>query len=181
MKQISDSEILDLIRNDKTREKGFSWLVKKYQEKLYMHIRRMVSFHEDAHDVFQNTMIKVIRYIESFKGDSSLFTWLYRIATNESIRHLQKKKKVAATVLDENAYALKLISDPYFSGEEALSKLHAAIAYLPERQKAVFNMKYFDDLKYKEIADILEVSEGSLKASYHHAVKKIEARLKIQM
>jgi len=141
----------------------------------------MVSFHEDAHDVFQNTMIKVIRYIENFKEESSLFTWLYRIATNESIRHLQKKKKRLSSPLDENSFAEQLRSDPFFSGEEALTKLHAAIACLPERQKTVFNMKYFDDLKYQEIASILKVSEGSLKASYHHAVKKIEKQLKIHM
>ncbi|MGB3775201.1 MAG: RNA polymerase sigma factor [Leeuwenhoekiella sp.] len=164
------------MRSQKTQlQIQFDNLVKDYKERLYWHIRRMVVSHDDADDVLQNTFIKVYKNLDKFKGDSQLFTWLYRIATNESLTFLKKKAR-RLQVNDEQLQSqltANLKSDPYFDGDAAQEKLQNAINTLPQRQKQVFLLKYYDELPYTEIANILEISVGSLKASYHHAVKKI--------
>jgi RNA polymerase sigma factor (sigma-70 family) len=174
----SDSEILQQYRNTDTRSAAFNALVQKYQQKLYWHIRRIVITHDDANDVIQNTFIKVYKNLDGFKEEAQLYTWLYRIATNESITFLKQKK--AFVSFDEVAYGLSksLEDDNYFKGDEIQKKLQLAILTLPEKQRIVFNMKYYDDLKYEEMSTILETSVGALKASYHHAVTKIEDYLK---
>lgn len=136
----------------------------------------MVHFHEDANDVVQNTFIKVYRYLPDFKGNSSLSTWIYRIATNESINHINKQKKHRSSSIELMTEELgdKLRADEYFDGTESQILLIKAIEKLPPKQRAVFNMRYFEEMPYHEMSQILETSEGSLKASYHHAVKKIE-------
>lgn len=150
-----------------------------YQERLYWHIRKMVLQHEDADDVLQNTFIKVHRNISGFQGKSSLFSWMYRIATNEALTFLNKKAKRMGISNEslQNHLVQNLQSDIYFDGDKATLLLQEAIASLPEKQRLVFQMKYLDDLKYQDIASILETSVGSLKASYHHAVKKVETYL----
>lgn len=177
---VEDEQILEAIANPVRREQAFRWLLQKYQERLYWHIRRIVTDHEDAHDVVQNTLIKVYRNISKFKGDSKLYTWLYRIATNESITFINKKKKQQAISIDESEAHLSntLKADPFFDGDAALVKLKAAIAALPEKQQLVFNMRYYDEMTYNDISKVLGTSVGALKASFHHAAKKIEAYLK---
>lgn len=159
---------------------AFEVLVSNYKERLYWHVRRIVLNHDDADDVLQNTFIKVFRNIDSFKGDSKLFSWMYRIATNEALSFLnQKSKKLGLSNVEyQESIVHNLKADVYFEGDEIQLKLQKAIAALPEKQKLVFNMKYFEDLKYEEISEILDTSVGGLKASYHLAVKKIEAFLK---
>ena len=159
------------------RELAFAKLVDLYQERIYWHIRRMVHYHEDADDVLQNTFIKIYKHIDRFQGDSKLFTWIYRIATNESITYLQKRNRSVSEDLDGQRQ-VSIAADSYFDGDEAQLLLKEAVANLPDRQKAVFNLKYYEDLSYDEIAGILEVTSGALKASYHHAVKKIENYVK---
>lgn len=169
--------LLSQLKSPSTREKAFRELITLYKERLYWHIRKMVISHDDADDVLQNTFIKVFKNIDKFKGDSKLFSWMYRIATNEAITHLNKNAKhlqMSSEEVQSNAVN-NLTSDVYFEGNKIQLKLQKAIATLPKKQQLVFNMKYFDDLKYKDMADILETSEGALKASYHIAVKKIEA------
>lgn len=167
----SDSEILRLYR-DGSHEQAFRLLLKTYQERLYWHIRRMVIDHDDADDCLQNTLVKVWKGLESFRGDSGLYTWLWRIATNETISFLSKRQ----TRSDQGAMlaAERLPSDPWFDGDRLQEALYRCIAKLPPKQKAVFNLRYFEDMPYSEIADVLETSEGSLKASYHHAYEKIK-------
>lgn len=169
--------LLSELKSPSTREKAFRELITLYKERLYWHIRKMVISHDDADDVLQNTFIKVFKNIDKFKGDSKLFSWMYRIATNEAITHLNKNaKRLQTTNEDIQSLAVNnLRSDMYFEGNDIQLKLQKAIATLPQKQQLVFNMKYFEDLKYKDMADILETSEGALKASYHLAVKKIEA------
>tara|TARA_R100000306_G_scaffold62269_1_gene68033 strand:- start:7029 stop:7550 length:522 start_codon:yes stop_codon:yes gene_type:complete len=153
----------------------FEDLVSQYKERLYWHIRRMVISHDDADDVLQNTFIKVYKNLHNFNGESQIYTWLYRIATNESLTFIKKRKRttqVGSEELQESLVA-NLTSDPYFNGDEAQLTLQKAIDTLPAKQKQVFVMKYFDELQYNEISEILDTSEGALKASYHHAVKKI--------
>lgn len=153
----------------------FEDLVRDYKEKLYWHIRRMVLSHDDADDVLQNTFIKVYKNLPNFKGDSHVYTWLYRIATNESLTFLKKRAK-RLQISDEalqQTMVRNLEADPYFDGDKAKLKLQKAIATLPEKQKQVFLLRYYDEMPYAEMAEMLEISEGSLKASYHHAVKKI--------
>lgn len=151
-----------------------------YKERLYWHIRKIVIRHEDADDALQNTFIKVFKSIDSFKGESKLYSWLYRIATNEAINQINRNAKHQQ--MTSEAYQLQAINnlraDIYFDGDEIQIKLQKAVANLPQKQQLVFNMKYFDDMKYKDMAEILDTSEGALKASYHIAVKKIEAYLK---
>lgn len=175
-----DEKILALFKEDSTKEQGFNLLVETYSEQLYWQIRRMVFVHEDADDVLQNLLIKVWRYLDNFQENSALHTWLFRIAYNESISHIRKNKKHLtiedADVMDTLSQQLK--ADPYFDGNEVELKLQAAIAALPPKQRMVFNMKYYEEMPYSEMSDVLETSEGALKASYHHAVKKIEAFLK---
>ncbi len=180
MSELSEEEIVYKLQNDREVEYAFNQLVQLYKERLYWHIRHIVKNHEDAHDVLQNTFIKVFRYIKNFKKESKLYSWMYRIATNESITFLNKKaKKLNINNLELNELLLEnLESDPYFEGEEIQLLLQKAVASLPEKQQQVFNLKYFQDLKYKEIAEIVEVSEGALKSNYHHAVKKVEKFLK---
>ncbi|MRX45856.1 sigma-70 family RNA polymerase sigma factor [Pedobacter sp. HX-22-1] len=174
--QIEDSEILEKFNNPQTQELGFKLLLNKYQQKIYWHIRRIVIEHEDADDVVQDVFIKVWKNLESFRQDSQLYTWLYRIATNESITFLNKKKTKFNSSFEELSEKLSesLNDDNYFTGDQIQKKLQKALLTLPEKQRLVFNMKYYDDLKFQEISDILGTSVGALKASYHLAVKKIE-------
>tara|TARA_B110000090_G_C13142299_1_gene354287 strand:+ start:22 stop:564 length:543 start_codon:yes stop_codon:yes gene_type:complete len=174
-----EAKLLTQLKLDDSKELAFKTLVKRYKERLYWHIRKIVLSHDDADDVLQNTFIKIFRNIDKFKGDSKLYTWMYRIATNESITFLNSKAKrnqVSNETLNENALQ-NLVADVYFEGDEIQLKLQKAIAQLPRTQQLVFNMRYFDTIKYKDMSEILETSEGALKASYHIAVKKIKAYL----
>ncbi|MDR6300795.1 RNA polymerase sigma factor [Mesonia maritima] len=175
-----EKRIVKELQENKNPDRAFNELVNLYKERLYWHIRNMVKNHEDANDLLQNTFIKVFRYIHNFKGESKLFSWMYRIATNESITFLNKKaKKLKLTNQELQEFLVNNIeSDPYFDGDRIQFLLQKAIATLPDKQQQVFNMKYFQELKYKEIAEILDVSEGALKSNYHHAVKKVEKFLK---
>ena len=167
------------LQNTNTKETAFKELLKLYKERLYWHIRHIVKSHDDADDVLQNTFIKIYKNIDKFKGDSKLYSWMYRIATNESITHINKNAKrmrLSREEYQQNAIN-NLTADVYFEGSEIQIKLQNAIATLPEKQQLVFNMKYFQDITYREMSNILETSEGALKASYHIAVKKIEAFL----
>jgi RNA polymerase sigma-70 factor (ECF subfamily) len=173
---IQDTELLMQFRNPETREKAFTAIIKKYQEKLYWHIRRMVVEHEDANDVLQNVFIRVWNGLENFREDSQLYTWLYRIATNECLSYLDQMKKKSALSLDEMESGLsnKIIADKNFDANKLEWKLQLAIQQLPEKQRVVFTLRYYDEMPYEEMSRVLETSEGALKASYHHAVKKIE-------
>ncbi|HLP63930.1 sigma-70 family RNA polymerase sigma factor [Flavobacterium sp.] len=159
-----------------TQQKAFEQLLRLYQKPLYHHIRNIVLNHDDADDVLQNTFIKVFNYLKDFKGDSKLFSWMYRIATNEAITFINQKAKRNGTTSEamQSKLVENLPSDVYFDGNEIQLKLQKAIHLLPEKQQLVFKMKYFEELKYEEISEILGTSVGALKASYHHAVKKIE-------
>ena len=174
-----DKELIQQFREGSKRNYAFDLIVRKYQERLYWHIRKLVISHDDADDVLQNTFIKAFQALERFREDASLFTWLYRIATNESLSFLKKKKNRYFLPIGENLNLLEetLESDAHCSGDEIQIKLQKAIVRLPEKQKLVFNMKYFDELKYEEISEILKTSVGALKASYHHAIKKLEQYL----
>ncbi|WP_159522697.1 RNA polymerase sigma factor [Sunxiuqinia indica] len=176
----SDQQIILELKQEKTKQAAFRSLVSTYKERLYWHIRKIVISHDDTDDVLQNTFIKVWRNIDNFREESGLFTWLYRIATNESLTFLnQKKKKTFVGNEESNDYILEnLQTDPYVDGDEIQYRLQKAIAQLPDKQRLVFNMRYFDDIKYQDMEKILETSEGALKASYHHAVKKIEEYFK---
>ncbi|MFW5752213.1 MAG: RNA polymerase sigma factor [bacterium] len=170
-----DDEILRIFR-EVNQDKAFKALVKKYQERLYWHIRKILITHEDTDDVLQNTFIKAWKNLHNFKGDSSIYTWLYRIATNEAITAFNRNKKRYNIIMNEDYFGACQVfeGNAYFNGNEVDEKLQKAILTLPEKQRIVFNMKYFDDMKFEEISKILETSTGALKASYHHAVKKIE-------
>lgn len=172
---MDEKQLIKELKQTDTSIRAFECLVNKYKEKLYWHIRQMVLTHEDADDILQDTFIKVWKNISSFKGEAQLFTWIYRIATNETLNFLRKQKN-QTKISEENQQLIlnKLSSDPWFCGDQAQIKLQQAIATLPDKQRLVFNMKYFEDLKYNEMAAILDTSEGALKASYHHAVKKIK-------
>ena len=169
-----------MFRDDNSRNYAYNLIVRKYQERLYYHIRRMVITHEDADDVVQNTLIKAWKGLPKFKEEAQLYTWLYRIATNESITFLNKKKKrFFIPIVDvEHELSQSLESDEQYSGDEIQLTLQKAILTLPEKQRLVFNMRYYDEMKYDEIAEVLGTSVGALKASYHHAVKKIENYIK---
>ena len=174
-----DREIIEGIKIPDKQEIAFNHLVNKYQERLYWHIRKIVIGHDDADDVLQNTMIKIWRSLPDFRSDSKLYTWLYRIATNESLTFLkQKKRRSLISWTDvEHMLSEELESDAHINGDEIQMKLQKAILKLPQKQKLVFNMKYFDEMKYEDMSKILKTSVGALKASYHHAVKKIESML----
>jgi len=176
---LDEEKIIKMLQNENSVKEAFSIIVQQYSEQLYWLIRKIVLSHEDANDVLQNTFLKVWTNISSFRGDSKLITWLYRIATNESITYLNKQRAQNNIPIDDEESFLsdKLESDTYFDGDEAQLKLQKAILSLPEKQRLVFNMKYFDEMKYEEISEILGTSVGGLKASYHHAVKKIEEYL----
>lgn len=177
---IAETDLVSQLKDSNTQSKAFEVLVNTYKQRLYWHIRRIVLNHDDADDVLQNTFIKVHRNIYGFKGDSKLYSWMYRIATNESLSFLKQKQRKSGISNEElnNQLLANLEADVYFEGDEIQLKLQKAIATLPEKQKLVFNMKYFQELKYEEISEILETSVGGLKASYHLAVKKLEAFLK---
>ncbi len=180
MSEYTDKELLELYRNGANPNYAFNLLVKKYQESVYWHIRRMVLNHEDANDIVQDVFVKAWKGLNSFREDSKFYTWLYRIATNESITFLNKKKRKHWLSLNSVEHKLEenLEDDNFFSGEEIQRKLQKAILKLPGKQRAVFNMKYFDEMKYDDISSVMGTSVGALKASYHHAVKKIESYLK---
>ncbi len=171
-----DRELLQQFRNAATKERAFTAIIKKYQEKLYWHIRRMVVQHEDANDVLQNMFIKVWNGLDNFREDSQLYTWLYRIATNESLTFLEQQKRRSSVSLSdvENGLSQKLKAERDFDGNKIEWKLQLAMQELPEKQRVVFNLRYYDEMPYEEMSRVLETSEGALKASYHHAVKKIE-------
>jgi RNA polymerase sigma-70 factor (ECF subfamily) len=173
---LDDKELLFQFRNEVTKEVAFTRIIKKYQEKLYWHIRRMVVEHEDANDVLQNMFIKVWKSLDNFREDSQLYTWLYRIATNESLTFLQQQKKRSSISLsdDDSTLSNKIKADEHFDANKLEWKLQLAIQKLPEKQRTVFNLRYYDEMPYEEMSRVLETSEGALKASYHHAVKKIE-------
>ncbi|WP_418263773.1 RNA polymerase sigma factor [Flavobacterium faecale] len=174
---LDEKEFIERLLNPKTQNESFQKLLLDYQKPLYNHIRNIVLNHDDADDVLQNTFIKVFQHLKNFKGESKLFSWMYRIATNEALTFLNQKAKkhgITSETLQNKAID-NLKSDNYFDGDEIQIKLQKAIITLPEKQQLVFKMKYFEELKYEEISEILGTSVGALKASYHHAVKKIEA------
>lgn len=174
-----EAKLVEQLKSETHKNEAFKALLKLYNERLYWHIRNIVKSHDDTDDVLQNTFIKIYKNINNFKGDSKLFSWIYRIATNESISYINNKAKrlqVSNEEVQKSAIG-SLASDVFFEGDAIQLKLQQAIATLPEKQQLVFNMKYFQNLKYTDISEILETSEGALKASYHIAVKKIEAYL----
>lgn len=172
----NELDFIQELLHPKTQEVAFKKLVKNYQKPLYNHIRTIVLNHDDADDVLQNTFIKVFRNLHSFKGESKLFSWIYRIATNESLTFLQQKTRRFNTTNEEllQKQIEKMKADEYFDGDEIQIKLQKSISLLPEKQQLVFKMKYFQEFKYEEMSELLNTSVGALKASYHHAVKKIE-------
>ena len=172
-----EKEFIQELLNPKTQNLAFEKLLKEFQRPLYNHIRTIVLNHDDTDDVLQNTFVKVFQNLNKFKGESKLFSWIYRIATNEALTFLNQKAKksgISSETLQRKAID-NLKADIYFDGNEIQIKLQKAITLLPEKQQLVFKMKYFEELKYEEISEILGTSVGALKASYHHAVKKIEA------
>lgn len=174
MKAIDEKDLIKRLQDDSTRVAAFTSLVDAYKESLYWQIRRMVLNHDDADDVLQNTFIKAWNGLPSFRGDSKLSTWLYRIATNETLNFLERQRQPALSLDDEEGYvATTLQSDPYFDGDETQRQLQEAISRLPSKQRQVFMLKYYEDMKYEEMSHVLSTSVGALKASYHHAVKKI--------
>jgi RNA polymerase sigma-70 factor (ECF subfamily) len=176
MSEYSDDELLERFRDEGNRYDAFNRIVARYRERLYWHIRKIVIVHEDTDDVLQNTFVKAWKGLETFRGEAQLYTWLYRIATNESITLLNQKRNRQMMPLEDAGYLLShsLHHDAYFSGDELQLQLQKAILTLPEKQRLVFNMKYFDGMPYENMSEILGTSVGALKASYHHAVKKIK-------
>src|SRR3954452_17818296 len=173
---LDDQELLQQFRQAATKEKAFTAIIKKYQEKLYWHIRRIVVDHDDANDILQNMFIKVWNSLDNFREDSKLYTWLYRIATNECFTFLEQLKRRSAVSLNEVEGVLvnKIKADQNFNANKLEWKLQLAIQHLPEKQRIVFSLRYYDEMPYEEMSRVLETSEGALKASYHHAAKKIE-------
>jgi RNA polymerase sigma-70 factor (ECF subfamily) len=181
--QADDKEILQLAQKADKKQEALALLMEKYKQRLYWHIRKMVIVHEDADDLLQNTFMKAWIHIENFRGDASLYTWLYRIATNETLNYINKKKE---GLLNEDAdmetmLGNRLETDPLFSGDEIQKRLQKCILALPDKQRLVFNMKYFEDMTYEQISDVLGTSVGALKASYFHAVRKIEAFIRSEV
>jgi RNA polymerase sigma-70 factor (ECF subfamily) len=179
MSKYSEQELISLFRKQGSENYAFNLIVEMYKERLYWHIRKIVIDHDDTDDVLQNTFIKVWKGLSGFREDSLLYTWIYRIATNEALSFLkQKRTKYILPISNvEKQLTETLASDEYFNGDELQLKLQKAILALPEKQRIIFNMKYFDEMKYDDISGILGTSVGALKASYHHAVKKIEKYL----
>jgi RNA polymerase sigma factor (sigma-70 family) len=175
----SDAELLAMFRNGNTKELAFNAIVNKYKERLYWHIRRMVVQHDDADDVLQETFIKMWKYLAQFRAESGLYTWLYRIATNNCITFLETKGKRTKNLVstDTNYVANLLESEPGFDAQKIEWKLQLALASLPDKQRVVFNLRYYDEMPYEEMSEVLGTSVGALKASYHHAVKKVQAHL----
>ncbi|MEN9858881.1 MAG: hypothetical protein RIT50_1003 [Bacteroidota bacterium] len=176
MTSTSDQQLLQEFRNPITKEAAFTMLVKKYQERIYWLIRRMVVSHEDANDVVQNTFIRVWNGLEKFREDSQLYTWIYRVATNECLSFLeqQKRKPLASLSEKDQERAEQVKADSHFDAQKLEWKLELAIQQLPERQRMVFILRYYQEMPYEQMSKLLETSEGALKASYHHAAKKIE-------
>lgn len=172
---MTDEEILTLTSGPATREAGFRHLVIKYQQRLYQVVRRQVPTHEDADDILQNTFIKIFRHLAGFEGRAGLYTWMYRIAINETNNHHKIRERRKEVSLETNDVR---VAEPYLQTDDLSSVLEAIVNRLPERQQMVFRMRYYDELSYKEMADILQLTEGALKASFHHAVRKIEEELK---
>lgn len=168
---MTDETILELIRLPGKREHGFKQLVQTYQERLYHVIRNRVMTHEDADDVLQNVFLKIFRHIDSFEGRSGIFTWMYRICMNEVSNHLKKNSRLKVMEISQSE---PIAAEPFIDSADLMNSLEKAISALPDRQQMVFRMRYFDELPYKQIAEVLQVTEGALKASFHHAVKKIE-------
>jgi RNA polymerase sigma factor (sigma-70 family) len=176
---IDDHIILANFRNEDSRDTAFTQLVKKYQERLYWHIRRMVAEHEDTNDILQNVFIKVWKNLGEFREESNLFTWMYRIATNETLTWIEQQKRRSSASLSDHESALsnKLEAQKGYDARKIEWKLQKAISLLPEKQRVVFNLRYYDEMPYEEMSVVLDTSVGALKASYHHAVKKVEASL----
>ncbi|MEM9390037.1 MAG: sigma-70 family RNA polymerase sigma factor [Bacteroidota bacterium] len=180
---MEDKELLERLRNEETRNFAFNQLVRKYQERIYWHVRKMVIDHDDADDLVQDVFVKVYKAIGKFREDAQLFTWIYRIATNECLTFLNKKKKRFFLPIGDVEAELnnKLDTSSDLDGDQIQIKLQKALLKLPDKQRLVFNMKYYDEMKYEEISEITDTSVGALKASYHHAVKKIEDLLKMEL
>lgn len=178
--ETDDNLLLAFFKDEDTREAAFTAIVKKYQQKLYWHIRRMVVEHEDSNDILQHVFIKMWRNLDEFRGDANLYTWLYRIATNETLTWLEKEKRRRMVSLDtgEGLLTEKLEAQKGFDANRLEWKLQQAIQSLPEKQRIVFSLRYYDEMPYEEMARVLNTSEGALKASYHHAVKKVETFIK---
>lgn len=180
MPLVQEATLIENLKSKEHREQAFRELIAQYKERLYWHIRKMVLDHDDTDDILQNTFIKIFKNIHAFKGDSKLYTWMYRVATNEAITFINQKARknmISSEQVQEQAL-LQLESDVYFEGEAIQLKLQKAIATLPPRQQLIFNMKYFDDLTFEDLSEVLETSVGGLKSSYHIAVKKIATQLK---
>ncbi len=175
-KDDSDDRIVKLLQNHATIEQGFKLLVEHYSRRLYWHIRSIVKSHEDADDVVQNTFLKIFKGINGFKSEAKLYTWLYRIATNEALTFLRKQKETHPL---DSEHVVQQKSPAYHDEQNTLKRLEQAIALLPEKQRLVFHLRYFDEMTYQDIAQITGTSTGALKASYHHAIKKLENYLKI--
>ena len=175
---MTDKEIIHLQKSGDL-ERAFNAVVQNYSERLYWHVRRFLCSHDDTNDLIQDIFIKVWKALPSFRGESNIFTWIYRIATNEVLNHLRKQKFKALISLDSasEVFCRKIDEDPHFNGDHLQRELHKAIQRLPEKQRIVFSLRYFDELKYKEISEITGTSIGALKASYHHAYNKIKAEL----
>jgi RNA polymerase sigma factor (sigma-70 family) len=171
----TDDQLIAEFAMPSLRHKAFDKLVHKYKQRLYWHIRRMVVTHDDTDDLLQDTFIKAWRYLDNFRGDSSIYTWLYRIATNNCLTFLENKKKKRTVDVSEDYINNALKAESHFDANTLEWKLQMAINSLPEKQKAVFNLRYYDEMPYAQMSEVLETSEGALKASYHHAAKKIEA------
>ena len=181
MTPLDEKQIMNQLNDTKTRRRVFEQLVNQYSEQLYWQVRRIVLSHEDANDVLQNVFLKAWSKLDTFHQDSKISTWLYRIALNESLDFMRRKKtQMVSMDNEETTVGSRLLADEYFSGTEVEALLQEAIAQLPDVQRTVFNMRYFDDMKYSEISEILQTSEGSLKASYHIAVKKISEFFKLR-
>jgi RNA polymerase sigma factor (sigma-70 family) len=172
---VDDHALVVMFKEERSRERAFTQLVKKYQERIYWHVRRMIVEHEDTNDVLQNVFIKVWRNLGEFREESNLYTWLYRIATNETLTWISNKKKRSTVTIEDNAFAEKLVDQEGFDASKIEWKLQQAIQALPEKQRIVFNLRYYDEMPYEEMSGVLDTSVGALKASYHHAVKKVEA------
>lgn len=179
-KPADDRALLAAFAHEPTRDRAFTDIVRHYGERLYWHIRRMVTEHEDANDVLQNVFIKAWKGLQDFRGESGLYTWLYRIATNETVTWLEARKRRSAVALDdgEASPVSRIVAQPGFDGRRLEWQLQKAIGSLPEKQRLVFNMRYYDEMPYEQMSAVLGTSVGALKASYHHAVKKIEAFFK---
>ncbi len=172
----NDSEILKNLQSPETRNQAFNAIVNKYSQRLYYHIRRMVIDHDDTNDLLQDTFVKAFTKLDSFRSESAIYTWLYKIATNTTLNFITKKKRqfTFTAINFEDSLSSQLETDEYFDGDALQKKLQKSVLKLPPKQRIVFNMKYYDEMKYEEMSKVLETSVGALKASYHHAVNKIE-------